>query len=143
MHDQDLNNSNQITYKKGRDRSLSSVVIFNQTISNQSLTSKEKHQMEAINSAEDPNPFLSNINISYLDEIQFSIDDFQSLDEKYLFKKHSEIVPREQDLKFYYEKISTVERSLKQVSDEIYNNFEVFNEMIKLPANYDERLLVG
>ena len=66
-------------------------------------------------------PFQTNMDLSSVEDT-FTEYKYQSNDNRYLFKKHSEIVPREDDLKQYYKHISNVEKALKQVSDDFLQN---------------------
>jgi len=91
----------------------------------------------------DDESFQTNMDISFLDDT-FVEPKFDTLDNKYVFKKNSEIVPLDDDLKQYYRHISNVERSLKQVSDDLLRDVDSLKEILKdQPVQKGDRVVQG
>lgn len=76
-------------------------------------------------------------------DIKFEVSEHMSNDDKYMYKKHSEIIPKEEEIKMFYKKTLIVEKVLKEISDEFFQNLQKFNELFKLSTDNRERILAG
>lgn len=96
---------------------------------------------------EQPKPasgeFRENMDIRSFIDCEFYETPHTSLDNRYLLRKHAEIVPREDDLKLFYRHIGNVEKSLKLVSDEFLQEVDGLRERLSLPAVDGGRILQG
>ena len=91
----------------------------------------------------EPVAFQENIDIRSFIDCDFYETPHTSHDNRYLLRKHAEIVPREDDLKLFYRHIRNVERSLKLVSDDFLRDMDQLRETTNLPMTKDRRILEG
>lgn len=111
---------------------------------NRPRLTNSRHQMTSSIEMEDQS-FYSNIDITSFTECNYIETSNVSLlkENRFLLKKHSEIVPREDDLKNFYKHIINVEKSLKKLSDEFLDNVDELKVLLNLPIQKNVRILQG